>query len=144
MARPERNNDMSQRRYLEPSWVISRVVNPLLLWLGVVPTLRVRGRKTGRWRNVPVNVLELDGERYLVAPRGETDWVRNLRAAGSGQLQYGRRGTEAFRAVEVPDKEKPRVIEAYLDRWGNQVRSQFEALPEPTDHPVFRIEYGQA
>ena len=145
IARPERNNDMAQRRYLEPSWVISRVVNPLLLWLGVVPTLRVRGRKTGRWRNVPVNVLELDGERYLVAPRGETDWVRNLRAAGSGQLQYGRRGTaEAFRAVEVSDKEKPRVIEAYLDRWGNQVRSQFEALPDPTDHPVFRIEYGQA
>src|SRR5215204_2367945 len=107
MARPERNNDMPQRRYLEPSWVISRVVNPLLLWLGVVPTLWVRGRKTGRWRNVPVNVLELDGERYLVAPRGETDWVRNLRAAGSGQLQYGRRGTEAFRAVEVSDKEKP-------------------------------------
>ena len=144
MARPERNNDMSQRRYLEPSWVISRVVNPLLLWLGVVPTLRVRGRKTGRWRNVPVNVLELDGERYLVAPRGETDWDRNLRAAGSGQLQYGRRGTEAFRAVEVSDKEKPRVVEAYLDRWGNQVRSQFEALPDPTDHPVFRIEHGQA
>ena len=136
MARPGRNSDMLQRRYLEPSWVISRVVNPLLLWLGVVPTLWVRGRKTGRWRNVPVNVLELDGERYLVAPRGETDWVRNLRAAGSGQLQYGRRGTEAFRAVEVPDKEKPRVIEAYLDRWGNQVRSQFEALPDPTS-PCF-------
>src|SRR5215217_9630572 len=131
---------MPQRRYLEPSWVISRVVNPLLLWLGVVPTLRVRGRKTGLWRNVPVNVLELDGERYLVAPRGETDWVRNLRAAGGGQLQYGRRRTEPFTIVEGADEEKPRVIAAYLARWGNQARSPFEALPDPADHPAFRLE----
>lgn len=134
---------LPQRRYLEPSRLISRVVNPLLMRLGVVPTLKVRGRKTGLWRSVPVNVLELDGERYLVAPRGETDWVRNLRAAGGGELRYGRRRTEPFRAVEVPDEGKPRLIGAYLDRWGNQVRSQFEALPDPADHPVFRLESGQ-
>jgi deazaflavin-dependent oxidoreductase (nitroreductase family) len=135
---------MPQRRYLEPSWLISRVVNPLLMRLGAVPTLRVWGRKTGLWRSVPVNVLELDGERYLVAPRGETDWVRNLRAAGGGQLQYGRRRSEPFTIVEVRDEEKPRVIAAYLDRWGNQVRSQFEVLPDAADHPVFRLESGQA
>jgi deazaflavin-dependent oxidoreductase (nitroreductase family) len=139
---PERSNDMQQRRYLKPSWLISRVANPLLMWFGAVPTLQVQGRKTGRWRSVPVNILELDRERYLVAPRGETDWVRNLRAAGGGQLRYGRR-TVPFTAAEVPDKEKPRVIEAYLERWGRQVRSQFEALPDPADHPVFRIEPGQ-
>ena len=92
---------------------------------------------------MPVNVLQLDRECYLVAPRGETDWVRNLRAAGGGQFQYGW-GTETFTAVEVPDEEKPRVIEAYLERWGPQVRSQFEALPDPADHPVFRIETAQA
>jgi deazaflavin-dependent oxidoreductase (nitroreductase family) len=134
---------MSQRRYLKPSWLISWVLNPLLMWLGAVPTLRVRGRRTGNWRSVPVNVLEVDGERYLVAPRGETDWVRNLRAAGGGQLQYGRR-TESFTAVEVPDEEKPRLIAAYLDRWGNQVKSQFDALPDPADHPTFRLESGGA
>src|SRR5215208_4398410 len=98
--------------------------------LGVVPTLRVRGRKTGHWRRVPVNVLELDGECYLVAPRGETDWVRNLRAAGSGQHQYDRRRIEPFTAVEVPDAEKPRLIAAYLDRGVNQVRSSL--TPRPT------------
>ncbi len=135
---------MPQRRYLEPSWLISRVVNPLLMRLGAVPTLRVRGRKTGLWRSVPVNILELDGERYLVATRGETDWVRNLRAAGGGQLQYGRRRTEPVTILEVAEEEKPRVIAAYLDRWGNQVRSQFEALPDAADHPVFRLESGQA
>ena len=121
---------MPQPHYLRPSWLISRVVNPLLMRLGVVPTLRVRGRKTGRWRSVPVNVLELDGERFLVAPRGETDWVRNLRAAGSGQLQYGRRRIERFTAVEVPDAEKPRLIAAYLDRWG--IRSGVSSTPCPT------------
>ena len=124
--------------------MISRVVNPLLMRLGAVPTLRVRGRKTGHWRSVPVNVLELDGERYLVAPRGETDWVRNLRAAGGGRLQHGRRRIEPFTAVEVPDEEKPRVIAAYVNRWGNQVKSQFDVLPEPADHPVFRLESGEA
>ncbi len=131
---------MSQRRYLRPGWLVSRVANPLLMRFGILPTLRVRGRKTGQWRSVPVNVLEADGERYLVAPRGETDWVRNLRAAGGGQLRYGRRRTETFAATEVPDEEKPLIIEAYLQRWGGQVRSQFEALPDPADHPVFRIE----
>ena len=134
---------MPQRRYLKPSRLISRLANPLLMRFGIVPTLRVRGRKTGHWRSVPVNVLELDGQRYLVAPRGETDWVRNLRAAGGGQLQYGRRRTEPFTATEVPDEGKPPIIEAYLQRWGGQVRSQFEALPDPADHPVFKIERSQ-
>jgi len=132
-----------RRRYLKPSWLISRVANPLLMRLGAVPALRVRGRKTGLWRSVPVNVLELDGERYLVAPRDETDWVRNLRAAGGAQLRYGRRRTEPFTIVEVADEAKPRVIAAYLDRWGNQVRSQFDALPDPADHPAFRLESDQ-
>jgi deazaflavin-dependent oxidoreductase (nitroreductase family) len=134
---------MPQRRYLKPSWLISHVANPLLMRFGIVPTLKVRGRETGHWRSVPVNVLELDGQRYLVAPRGETDWVRNLRAAGGGQLQYGRRRTEPFTATEVPDEEKPPIIEAYQQRWGGQVRSQFEALPNPADHPVFKIDRSQ-
>ncbi|MBA2446415.1 MAG: nitroreductase family deazaflavin-dependent oxidoreductase [Chloroflexi bacterium] len=114
-------------------------VNPLLMRLGLVPTLAVRGRRSGRWHMVPVNVLELDGARYLVAPRGEADWVRNLRAVGTGELRRGSR-VKAFRAVEVPGEEKPRLIEAYLERWGHQVRSQFQALPNPSAHPVFRID----
>src|ERR671931_2096365 len=128
-----------EARYLRPGWLIRRVANPLLMRLGVVPTLAVRGRRSGRWRLVPVNVLELDGARYLVAPRGETDWVRNLRAAGGGELRHGRRA-EPFRAVEVPDEDKPPLIAAYLERWGYQVKGQFEALPDPSDHPVFRVE----
>ena len=119
---------MPQRRYLEPSWLISRVANPLLMRFSIVPTLRVRGHKTGHWRSAPVNVLELDGQRYLVAPRGETDWVRNLRIAGGGQLQYGRWRTEPFTATEVPDEEKPPIIEAYLQRAGVD-RSEASSKP---------------
>jgi len=94
---------------------------------------------SGEWRTVPVNVLELGGQRYLVAPRGDTEWVRNLRVAGHGELRRGAR-VDQFRATEIPDEEKPRIIEAYLARWGAQVRRYFAALPSPSDHPVFRID----
>jgi len=126
-------------RYLKPGWLVSRVVNPLLMRLGIVPTLAVRGRTSGEWRTVPVNVLELDGQRYLVAPRGDTQWVRNLRATGHGELRWRSR-IEPFRATELPDDEKPRIVDAYLTRWGYQVKGAFETLPNPADHPVFRLE----
>jgi hypothetical protein len=128
-----------ERQYLKPGWFTSRVVNPLLMRLGVVPTLAVRGRVSGEWRTVPVNVLTLEGERYLVAPRGDTEWVRNLRVTGRGELRR-LTSVEAFRATELSDSAKPRIIEAYMARWGYQVRRYFEALPKSTDHPVFRIE----
>jgi deazaflavin-dependent oxidoreductase (nitroreductase family) len=128
-----------ERQYLRPGWLTSRVVNPLLMRLGIVPTLAVRGRVSGEWRTVPVNVLELEGHRYLVAPRGDTEWVRNLRAAGQGELRRRAR-VDAFRATELPDAEKPRIIEAYLARWGYQVNRYFAALPKPEDHPVFRMD----
>jgi hypothetical protein len=61
------------------------------------------------------------GQRYLVAPRGDTQWVRNLRAAGRGELRWRSR-IEPFRSLEVGDDEKPRISEQYLARWGYQVR----------------------
>ena len=128
-------------RYLKPGFVVSRVLNPLLMKLGLVPTLAVRGRKSGEWRTVPVNVLEADGTRYLVAPRGDTQWARNLRASGRGELRT-RRGVEPFTAVEDLDPaEKAPLIDAYLEKWGTQVKSQFRELPDPADHPVFRLEF---
>jgi F420H(2)-dependent quinone reductase len=88
-------------RYLKPGWLTSRVLNPLLMRLGVVSTLAVRGRVSGEWRTVPVNVLELEGQRYLVAARGDTEWVRNLRVTGRGEVRRLTR-VEAFRATEAP------------------------------------------
>ena len=125
--------------YLKPGFVLARLVNPLLMRVGVVPTLAVRGRRSGTWRTVPVNVLDHAGHRYLVAPRGNTHWVQNLRAAGGGEIRT-KRNVEPFRAVEVANDEKPPIIEAYLARWGSQVKAQFKELPDPSDHPVFRLE----
>jgi len=110
--------------------------------------LSVRGRKSGEWRSTPVNVLTHDGHRYLVAPRGHTQWVRNLRAAGGGELRIGRR-VERFTATELPDEQKPEVLRAYLKRWKFEVGMFFEGVgPDaPTSqlleiapgYPVFQI-----
>lgn len=112
--------------------------------------LYVRGRTTGEWRSTPVNLLTCDGDRYLVAPRGNTQWVRNLRAAdGEGELRVGRRA-ERFRATELDDDAKPPVLRAYLRRWKFEVGVFFDGVnakaPEETlrriapGYPVFRIE----
>lgn len=110
--------------------------------------LTVVGRKSGRPFDATVNVLDLDGGRYLVAPRGETHWVRNLRAAGRCTLQLGRSKGE-YRAVELPDAEKAPFLRAYLERWAGQVPGQFDVRwPGATDaeltaiaaeHPVFAL-----
>jgi len=110
--------------------------------------LEVRGRMTGERRRTPVNLLTLDGTRYLVAPRGHTQWVRNLRARGEGRLFVGRRA-EDFTATEVPDDDKPPILRAYLERWKWELGAFFGGVgPDSTDeelrriapdHPIFRI-----
>ena len=132
--------------YKAPGWFTRNVFNRAVSFLtrhGVSVlgsrVLAVKGRTSGEWRTVPVNVLELEGQRYLVAARGDTEWVRNLRVTGRGEVRRLTR-VEAFRATELPDSEKPRIIAAYVARWGYQVKRYFEALPKPADHPVFRIE----
>ena len=89
--------------------------------------LRVPGRRSGVTRSTVVNVLKSGDQRYLVAPRGNTEWVRNLRAAGHGELRLGRR-TERFEAVELPDTDKAPVLQAYLERWAFEVGRFFEGL----------------
>jgi deazaflavin-dependent oxidoreductase (nitroreductase family) len=110
--------------------------------------LEVRGRKSGEWRRTPVNLLSFESGRYLVAPRGETQWVRNLRASGEGRLALGR-GTEPFTAVELPDEEKPPLLRAYLKKWAWETGVFFEGVKADAPdaeiariaprHPVFRI-----
>ena len=107
-------------------------------------TLAVRGRRSGTVRRVPLIPVELHGVRYLVSPRGDTDWVRNLRAAGEGELRGRREGVHRFRAVELPAGERAPVIAAYRRAAGRAVRSFFEAMPDPADHPVFRLEPSAA
>ena len=112
--------------------------------------LAVRGRKSGEWRTTPVNPLRLaDGTRYLVAPRGNTQWVRNLRAVGTGELRAGRK-VEPFSATEIADDDKPAILRAYLKRWKFEVGVFFDGVdakaPEEKlreiapGYPIFRIE----
>jgi len=111
--------------------------------------LAVKGRKSGEWRTTPVNPLRIDGVRYLVAPRGNTQWVRNLRVTGTGELRIGRK-VEPFSATEVADDDKPAILRAYLKRWKFEVGVFFDGVnakaPEEKlreiapGYPIFRIE----
>lgn len=147
-------------RYQRPGWFTKQVFNRAvagLTRLGVSVAgsrvLEVRGRKSGEWRRTPVNPLPFEGSRYLVAPRGHTQWVKNLRASPEGRLLVGRRA-EPFRAVEIPDMEKVPLLRAYLKRWKWEVGAFFGGVgPDSTneelariapDHPVFRVEGGEA
>ena len=149
MAEPESS------RYIEPGWFTRSVFNPFIAWLTRAGfsvwgsrELRVRGRTSGEWRTTPVNLLSHDGDRYLVAPRGHTQWVKNLRVAGEGELRVGHH-TEAFRAEEVADDDKVEVLRAYLKRWKLEVGAFFDGVSATSpdadlrriapDHPVFRI-----
>ena len=148
---------MSDQSYRRPGAFTRRVFNPLvqtLTKLGVSVAgsrvLRVRGRTSGQWRQTPVNLLTVDGARYLVAPRGVTNWVRNLRADECrGQLQLGRR-VEDFRAVELTGPDRVAVLRAYLAKWKWEVGAFFDGVgPDSTDeqldaiadgHPVFALQ----
>jgi deazaflavin-dependent oxidoreductase (nitroreductase family) len=145
----------STPHYREPGWFTRNVFNPTVAFLtrrGISVlgsrVLAVRGRSSGEWRTTPVNLLEFEGRRYLVAPRGTTQWVRNLRVAGEGELRVGRR-VEAFRGRELDDDEKVPVLRAYLRRWKWEVGVFFGGVgPESSDdevraiaprHPVFEV-----
>ena len=141
--------------YRAPGWFTRKIFNPTVAFLtgrGVSVlgsrVLAVRGRTSGEWRTTPVNLLEYEGTRYLVAPRGEAQWVRNLRVAGTGQLRVGKK-VEDFRARELGDDEKVPMLRAYLKRWKLEVGVFFEGVgPDSTDdelrtiaprHPAFEV-----
>jgi deazaflavin-dependent oxidoreductase (nitroreductase family) len=141
--------------YRAPGWFTRNVFNRGVAFLtrhgvSIVGSrvLAVRGRTSGAWRTTPVNLLNHQGRRYLVSPRGEGQWVRNLRAAGTGELRVGRR-TEAFRGRELTDEEKVPVLRAYLKRWKFEVgvffdgvgpgSSDAEILAIVGDHPAFEV-----
>jgi deazaflavin-dependent oxidoreductase (nitroreductase family) len=138
-----------------PGWFTKNVFNRLVagltrLGLSMLGSrvLEVRGRSSGEPRRTPVNLLEFEGARYLVAPRGDTQWARNLRVAGEGRLLLGRR-SEQFTATELADDEKPPLLRAYLKRWAMEVSAFFDGVgADASDdelravapkHPVFRL-----
>jgi deazaflavin-dependent oxidoreductase (nitroreductase family) len=147
---------MAQTVFHRPGWFTAHVFNPLvkgLARLGLpvagAHTLAVRGRKSGEVRTTPVNPFELDGETYLLAPRGTTQWARNLRAAGEGELRVRGRARR-FRATEVGDAEKVPLLRNYLDRWAWEAKDFLGVDKDASDeqlheiaprHPAFRLEF---
>jgi deazaflavin-dependent oxidoreductase (nitroreductase family) len=155
MTAPDTPVPDAQPHYQEPGWFTKHVFNGTVAFLTRMGIsvwgsreLRVKGRTSGEWRTTPVNLLTVDGRRYLVAPRGVTQWVRNLRVAGSGELRVGRR-VEAFHATELADADKVPILRAYLKRWKAEVGVFFGGVgadsPESElqriapDHPVFLL-----
>ncbi len=148
--------DNAQKRYIRPDWFTAHVFNPLVqlvtrLGLSVYGSriLAVRGRKSGQWRTTPVNLLEFRGRRYLVAPRGVTEWVRNIRASGTAELRLGSR-REPIHVSELPDADKPELLRHYLRRWKWETGQFFEGVAADApqadieriapNHPVFVID----
>jgi deazaflavin-dependent oxidoreductase (nitroreductase family) len=141
--------------YRAPGWFTRNVFNRLVAFLtrlGVSVlgsrVLAVRGRTSGEWRTTPVNLLAMEDRKYLVSPRGETQWARNLRAAGTGELRVGKKA-EPFSGRELSDDEKVPVLRAYLKRWKMEVGQFFDGVgPDSTDeqlraiapkHPAFEV-----
>jgi hypothetical protein len=125
-------------RYVRPGFFMAHVVNPIVKFIGA-PALIVQGRRTGRSITIPLAPFDYQGTRYLVGGRGETQWVRNLRAAGRGLLRY-HGAPKAFRAIELQGSERDRIVVAYRDAMGRRASDLFKALPDLADHPVFRVE----
>jgi deazaflavin-dependent oxidoreductase (nitroreductase family) len=141
--------------YQRPGWFTTNVFNRIVavftrFGLSVYGSrvLEVKGRTSGEWRQTPVNLMRYQDGEYLVAPRGQTQWVKNLRASGQGRLSVGRR-TEQFTAIELADDEKPALLRAYLKKWKFEVGVFFAGVgPDSSDaelrkiapdHPVFRL-----
>jgi hypothetical protein len=146
---PTNANLVAQDRYLEPGWFTRNVFNRLvrrLTLLGISVRgsreLRVKGRTSGEWRSTPVNLLVIDGVQYLVAPRGITQWVRNMRVASSGELRVGRR-VAPFRAMEMADADKPQILREYLRLWKSEVGVFFNGVSaDATDADLLAIAAG--
>ncbi|MCB0882803.1 MAG: nitroreductase family deazaflavin-dependent oxidoreductase [Thermoleophilia bacterium] len=126
--------------YLRPPLFVRNVFNPIAMrfGLGGSEALEVTRRRSGGVQRVPVIPVTVEGVDYLVCPRGETQWVRNLRAAG--RCRVGRHGRERdYTAVEVPVAERGPISVAYKAKAGRAVKSLYERLPDDKDHPVFRL-----
>ncbi|OBI39092.1 hypothetical protein A5709_11705 [Mycobacterium sp. E1386] len=130
-------------RYEEPGGAV-RAANAVIRWLAEMGVsiagthaLRVRGRKSGKTRAVVINLLTVDGVHYLVSPRGNTQWARNVRAAGVVETgpRWRRR---CARVTEVADAAKPELLRRYLERWYWQVKDYVAGLTPVSTDEEFR------
>jgi hypothetical protein len=128
--------------YLKPPWFVKNVFNPLAKKTGIGGSseLVVKRRQSGAEQSIPVIPCEYEGARYIVSTRGESDWVRNIRAAGACEIRGGKAGAGRFAATELPLPERGPVIARYREVAGKTVKQYWDKLPDDADHPVFRLD----
>lgn len=120
--------------YLKPPWFTRKVFNLVAMMTGMGQPLTVTRRRSRKPQQIPVIVPEVDGVKYLVSTRGESDWVKNVRAN-----PYVRVGDTRFRADEIPVDQRAAVIAVYRPLAGRAVEGYWRKLPDDADHPVFKL-----
>jgi len=129
--------------YLKPSAIGTKIFNKLAMHstLWDVHTLEVARRNAVAPQRVPVIPLEYDGSLFVVSARGESDWVKNVRAAGI--VRMGQKGNfETYAATEVPADECSGIVTAYRKKAGREVNGYWKKLPAESDHPTFKLAPG--
>jgi deazaflavin-dependent oxidoreductase (nitroreductase family) len=122
--------------YLKPPWFAAKVFNKIAMATGMssTETLTVTKRKSKQPQQVPVIPVEVGGTKYVVSTRGESDWVRNLRADPNATI-----GSTNYVAREIPEQDRQAILTAYREKAGRAVEGYFRKLPREADHPVFVV-----
>jgi deazaflavin-dependent oxidoreductase (nitroreductase family) len=126
--------------YLKPPWFTAKVFNKIAMATGISgsETLTLTTRASRQPQQIPVITVDVDGIKYLVSTRGESQWVKNLRASPAVTLTT-RAGAGKYLAAEVPVEAREPVLAAYKIKAGKTVEGYFRKLPDPVDHPVFTL-----
>jgi deazaflavin-dependent oxidoreductase (nitroreductase family) len=126
--------------YLKPPWFTVKVFNRIAMATGIsnTETLTVTKRGSRDPQQIPVVTVDVGGTRYLVSTRGESQWVKNVRAHPTVTLT-GKSGAVTYVARETPASESPPILTAYQRKAGRAVDGYFRKLPDPADHPVFAL-----
>ena len=126
--------------YLKPPWFTVKVFNRIAMATGISnsETLTVTKRGSAEQQQIPVVTVDVDGTRYLVSTRGESQWVKNVRA-NPGVTLTNKAGAVTYDAHEIPAQQRPPILTAYQKKAGRAVDGYFRKLPDPADHPVFAL-----
>ncbi|HZU50059.1 MAG TPA: nitroreductase/quinone reductase family protein [Mycobacterium sp.] len=126
--------------YLKPPWFTVKIFNRIAMATGISnsETLTVTKRGSGEPQNIPVVTVEVGGTRYLVSTRGESQWVKNVRANPNITVS-NKSGTTKYIAAETPVSDRQPILAAYQKKAGKAVEGYFRKLPDPADHPVFAL-----
>jgi hypothetical protein len=131
--------------YLKPAWFTAKVFNRIAMATGIsnTETLTVTKRGSKEQQQIPVVTVSLDGTRYLVSTRGESQWVKNVRANPTVTLTT-KTGAATYHAHETPTPQRQPILTAYQKKAGRAVDGYFRKLPDPADHPVFALTEAKA